>query len=139
MELLLKEKSSGYTVFRRPFRRVRPTSSSSSTPRETSFVTEGAKFTFAPVQGSLTARGPLLAQVALAVAAAEEAKRRRGGGTPFWVELSFALSPAAGARNDSLFSGLQPRYEWVAQGWSKCSRECGGGKQHVLLRWVRLI
>ena len=24
------------------------------------------------------------------------------------------------------------KHEWVIKGWSKCSKECGGGKQHLL-------
>ena len=94
--------------------------------RESSFVTEGAKFTASPLDGTLTARGPLLAPLAVSVA-------KKGGGSkassPFWVEASFALS----SETDPLFSSRR-QVEWVAQGWSRCSRECGGGKQHVLLR-----
>ena len=25
------------------------------------------------------------------------------------------------------------QYEWAIKGWSKCSKECGGGKQHLVM------
>ena len=27
------------------------------------------------------------------------------------------------------------QYEWAIKGWSKCSKECGGGKQHLVMRF----
>ena len=26
--------------------------------------------------------------------------------------------------------------EWVIKGWSRCSKECGEGKQHLIVRYI---
>lgn len=123
--LSLNEKSSGYEVFRR---RLSEEETPLYTKQDSHFVSEGTKFTFSPLDGTLTARGPLTAPLSLSLAldGSDEVK--------YWVEVSYAMSE----ENDPLFSS-QRSYEWVAQGWSKCSRDCGGGKQHVLLRLTTLV
>ena len=49
-------------------------------------------------------------------------------GANYTSSVSFTVSLA----NDPL--GTKPVYHWVMQGWSECTKECGTGKQHLILR-----
>ena len=69
----------------------------------------------------LHAKGPLLGPLVV-LASSDQI------GALFSVNVSFSVSRL----NDPLFS--MQKYEWVIKGWSKCSKECGGGRQRLILR-----
>ena len=74
----------------------------------------------------LNARGPLLGPLVLLVMSDRI-------GASFQTNVSFIMS----RYNDPLFS--MQKYEWVIKGWSRCSKECGGGFQRLILRYVKVI
>ena len=87
-----------------------------------SFVSEGARFHFNG-RDRIFSRGPLLGPI-IVFATSNRA------GSEYEVEVEFTVS----RQNDPLFSVQQN--EWILQGWSKCSKDCGGGRQHVLFRYI---
>ena len=95
-----------------------------STSNRTTFVTEGAKFTRQNLNQTdlLHARGPILGPLVLLTSSDHI-------GDTFSANVSFTVSRL----KDPLFS--MQRYEWVIKGWSKCTKECGGGHQKLILRW----
>ena len=117
--LLVKERDSQTVVF---------SSSEVAGNNVTFFVTEGARFSFSKATGILSARGPLLRSLVLLVSTASN----DDGGDEEEVAYSVSVSYSMSRQNDPLFSVQQN--EWVIHGWSKCSRECGGGSQQVLLK-----
>lgn len=92
---------------------------------KTTFVTEGTKFTYETTSDNdyLYGRGPLLAPIVV-LASSDKI------GVAFSLNVSYTVSRL----NDPLFS-LQ-KHEWVIKGWSKCSKECGGGHQRLILRFL---
>lgn len=94
-----------------------------SSSLQTTFVTEGTKFTYetTPDNDYLYGRGPLLAPIVV-LASSDKI------GVAFSLNVSYTVSRL----NDPLFS--MQKHEWVIKGWSKCSKECGGGNQRLILR-----
>ena len=96
-----------------------------SSVNRSTFVTEGTKFTYKRSFNGLNdlwhGKGPLLAPLVV-LSAADRI------GSVFSVNVSYTVSRF----NDPLFS--MQKYEWVIKGWSKCSKECGGGHQHLILK-----
>ena len=91
---------------------------------KTTFITEGSKFNYERVENvdeTLEARGPLLGPLVILTVSDRI-------GAKFRANVSFTMS----RYNDPLFS--MQKYEWVMKGWSRCSKECGGGSQHLILR-----
>ena len=70
---------------------------------------------------NLISKGPLLGPLVLIVTSNKI-------GNLFQANVSFVMS----RYNDPLFS--MQKYEWVTKGWSRCSKECGGGVQRLILR-----
>ena len=87
------------------------------------FVTEGAKFTRQNLNQTdlLHARGPILGPLVLLTSSDQI-------GDTFSANVSFTVSRL----KDPLYS--MQRYEWVIKGWSKCTKDCGGGYQKLILR-----
>ena len=69
----------------------------------------------------LIARGPLLGPMVVMASSNQINSKYKGS-------IKFIVSKA----NDPLSSLSQN--EWVIKGWSKCSKECGEGKQHLIVR-----
>ena len=92
-----------------------------------SFISEGAKFYYDPTSLTLTAKGPILAPISLLVYRSEVPAENSN----FRLDLNFTVS----RQNDPQFSVQQN--EWILHGWSKCSADCDGGTQHILLKWVQ--
>ena len=92
------------------------------TGRESRFVSEGTLFKYVEDQqaASLTARGPLLGPLIIFVAAA----RNLTANASYEVVVEYVVPPAP--------SEVIRAFEWNVQGWSKCSRDCGGGRQQIL-------
>ena len=90
------------------------------------FVTEGAKFTRQNLNQTdlLHARGPILGPLVLLTSSDHI-------GDTFSANVSFTVSRL----KDPLYS--MQRYEWVIKGWSKCTKDCGGGYQKLILRWFK--
>ena len=70
---------------------------------------------------NFNSKGPLLGPLVLVVASNKI-------GNLFQANVSFVMS----RYNDPLFS--MQKYEWLTKGWSRCSKECGGGVQRLILR-----
>ena len=87
-------------------------------------VMEGAKFSYRRDGGreELTARGPLLAPVILAVVGTEG--REAAVVVKYTVMKKEMLSSSVGDQE----------HEWQTKGWGKCSKECGGGSQRLVVR-----
>ena len=71
----------------------------------------------------LVARGPLIGSVVV-MAFSNQLNAK------YKASIKFTVSKANGP-----LSSISQN-EWVIKGWSRCSKECGGGKQHLLVRWV---
>ncbi len=69
----------------------------------------------------LNARGPLLGPLVLLTSS-------NMTGVLYEANVTYTMSRL----NDPMFT--MQKYEWVIKGWSKCSKECGGGRQHLILR-----
>ena len=76
-----------------------------------------------PKSEVLVARGPLLGSIVVMASSSEI-------GSKYKALIKFTVSRV----NDPLSSMSQN--EWVIKGWSRCSKECGGGKQHLIVRYV---
>ena len=87
-----------------------------------STVSEGTKFQYQESQTAelVTGRGPLLAPVLVGVraAASQEAE----------VRVKFITENLEDTHSK------RHRYEWVIKGWSRCSKDCGGGVQRLVIR-----
>eukprot|EP00095_Tigriopus_kingsejongensis_P002760 maker-scaffold1543_size36305-snap-gene-0.8 protein:Tk02760 transcript:maker-scaffold1543_size36305-snap-gene-0.8-mRNA-1 annotation:"hypothetical protein D910_03831" len=88
-----------------------------------SLVTSGTRFEIERGSKSFSARGPLIAPLTLFLGLMN---RSRGENYSLTVEYTEAV------RRESAGKPM----ELVVQGWSKCSQECGGGRQTVILRCV---
>ena len=69
----------------------------------------------------LIARGPLLGPLVIMASSSHI-------NSTYKASIKFTVS-----KND--VSIVKPsQNEWVIKGWSKCSKECGEGKQHLIVR-----
>ena len=101
------------------------TANASSLPVPKTFITEGTKFRYQNL--TLSGRGPLLRSVVLLAL-----HKVTNMTLSYEIEVNYTQS----RKNGPLFSMQQN--EWVIHGWSKCNKECGGGKQHVLLKYLKM-
>ena len=87
-----------------------------------STVAQGARFQYQESQTALTitARGPLLAPVLVGIR----------GTTSMEAELTVKYITESLEDTHS----NRHRYEWVIKGWSRCSKDCGGGLQRLIIR-----
>ena len=70
----------------------------------------------------LIARGPLLGPIVVMGSSNEL-------GAEFKASITFTVSKTGTTEPST------SKHEWVIKGWSKCSKECGGGKQHLIVRY----
>lgn len=99
---------------------------------QANIVTKGAKFQY--IRSNvlmaktevLVARGPLLGPIVVMASSNEL-------GLEYKASIRFTVSKA----HDPMSSMSQN--EWVIKGWSRCSKECGGGKQHLIVRYFSEI
>ena len=103
---LLKERENSDVGFNGTFATIR---------RKKFFVISGTRFEF--VNWTLKASGPLLNSVGIFI------ESRLDTSAEYEVEIVYAV------RNRR-----QETYEWVARGWSPCTRNCGGGRQHATFK-----
>ena len=69
----------------------------------------------------LIARGPLLGPIVV-MGSSNDLHAE------FKATISFTVSKTGTTEPST------SKHEWVIKGWSKCSKECGGGKQHLIVR-----
>ena len=92
-------------------------------------VSVGAKFRYSRIlqldgplhEERITSKGPLLRPIVVF-------STSQSLGATYKAKVEFTVSAA----NDPLSS--RPAYHWVIRGWSKCSQDCDGGTQHLILR-----
>ena len=70
----------------------------------------------------LIARGPLLGPMVV-MASSNQLNSK------YKASITFTVSKL----NDPI-SPQRPQNEWVIKGWSRCSKACGEGKQHLIVR-----
>ena len=126
--LLMRERRSGVDFF----------DSSSFKGLHWTTIAEGAKFQFHKTKQRMivTARGPTLAPIIVGLKSPERVERE--------IKLKYiteSLEQTHSSRHRLIqLKQQQPilknilRFEWQIKGWSKCSKECGGGKQKLVIR-----
>ena len=91
--------------------------------RHWSTVSQGTKFQYQESHTTtimVTGRGPLLGPVLVGVRAA----------TSQQAEIKIKYMTEVEEETHS----KRHRYEWVIKGWSRCSADCGGGLQRLVIR-----
>ena len=73
----------------------------------------------------LIARGPLLGPIVV-MGSSDELHAEFKASITFTVSRTGTTEPSTS------------KHEWVIKGWSKCSKDCGGGKQHLIVRYFDL-
>jgi len=87
---------------------------------QSSAISQGAKFEYRSIHGRefLSSRGPLLGSIMIGLSGSGEGE----------VKVKYVIR----AKEDTLSS--RHRYEWQTRGWSRCSKDCGGGLQKLVIR-----
>eukprot|EP00094_Tigriopus_californicus_P000726 TCALIF_00704-PA protein Name:"Similar to ADAMTS3 A disintegrin and metalloproteinase with thrombospondin motifs 3 (Homo sapiens)" AED:0.09 eAED:0.10 QI:0/0/0/0.87/0.71/0.75/8/0/828 len=93
-------------------------------PFRQTFVSSGAKFEVSPGAETFSARGPLISPLTIFAGSMEPEVSQEFEN--YMVDLQYNESPQK--------ESTKSRPELVVKGWSKCSKECGGGRQTVVLR-----
>ena len=76
----------------------------------------------------LIARGPLLGPIVV-MASSNQIHSEYKASVTFTVSKPHDGYLTTKLRNAS-------KNEWVIKGWSRCSKECGEGKQHLIVRYI---
>ncbi|TRY75432.1 hypothetical protein TCAL_00704 [Tigriopus californicus] len=92
-------------------------------PFRQTFVSSGAKFEVSPGAETFSARGPLISPLTIFAGSMEPEVSQEFEN--YMVDLQYNESPQK--------ESTKSRPELVVKGWSKCSKECGGGRQTVVL------
>ena len=79
----------------------------------------------------LIARGPLLGPIVV-MASSNQLHAEYKASVTFTVAKPHDGYLTTKLRNAS-------KNEWVIKGWSRCSKECGDGKQHLIVRYSSIF